>query len=218
MCLRHDPAERWSVAGKATRVYRNGSLRSLSLPNSRFMRIDGCSPLRIGYTNNVSEPLDRTCAGRVLPKRDVSSHLIITGRIFRKNSPKVLGVEYHQWSRSDRPNQALNISVLPGRAERGGPISDAHCSRAGLECGAAPSRCKSPRKKIKSMTCPTSASGHVARPPVLIGGPPHAATSYNMHPCDAPAPAAGRLHKPIPLASRRSDRSCAGSTTDARWR
>ena len=35
-----------------------------------------------------------------------------------------------------------------------------------------------PSQKIKSMTCPTSASGHVARPPVLIGGPPHAATSY----------------------------------------
>src|ERR1700730_1125748 len=59
---------------------------------------------------------------------------------------------------------------------------------------------------------------NVARPPVLIGGPPHAATSYNMHLCDAPAPAAGRPHKPIPLASPRSDRSCAGSTTDARWR
>jgi hypothetical protein len=34
--------------------------------------------------------------GVSFPKRDVSSHLIITGRIFRKNSPKVLGVEYHQ--------------------------------------------------------------------------------------------------------------------------
>jgi hypothetical protein len=29
--------------------------------------------------DNISEALDRTCAGRVLPKRDVSSHLIIIG-------------------------------------------------------------------------------------------------------------------------------------------
>jgi hypothetical protein len=43
--------------------------------------------------DNISEALDRTCAGRVLPKKNVSSHLIIVGRIFRKNSPKVLGVE-----------------------------------------------------------------------------------------------------------------------------
>ena len=26
--------------------------------------------------NNISEPLDRACAGRVLPKRNVSSHFI----------------------------------------------------------------------------------------------------------------------------------------------
>jgi len=162
--------------------------------------------------SNFEQP--QPISGNPPPDRDMPDAHDLDTLVTRQ----LLTNRYHQWSRSDRPNQALNISVLPGRAERGGPISDAHCSRAGLECGAAPSRCKSPRKKIKSMTCPTSASGHVARPPVLIGGPPHAATSYNMHPCDAPAPAAGRLHKPIPLASRRSDRSCAGSTTDARWR
>ena len=109
--------------------------------------------------NNVSEPLDRTCAGRVLPKRDVSSHFIIIDGIFRKNSPKVLCVEYHQMVKtfvSDRPDQALNISVLPGRVERGGPIPDAHRSHAGLECGARCSvivaneicRCAVPRKRF----------------------------------------------------------------------
>jgi hypothetical protein len=89
-------------------------------------------PAKDRIRNNVSEPLDRACVGRVLPKRDVSSHLIIIGRIFRKNSPKVLGVEYHQMVKtflSDRPDQAFNIPVLPGRAERGRPIPDAHRSQ-----------------------------------------------------------------------------------------
>src|SRR6266478_2148158 len=57
---------------------------------------------------------------------------------------------------SDRPDQALDISVLPGRAERGGPIPDAHRSHAGLECGAKCSvivankifRCAVPRKRF----------------------------------------------------------------------
>jgi hypothetical protein len=109
--------------------------------------------------DNISEALDRTCAGRVLPKRDVSSHLIIIGCIFRKNSPKVLSVECHQMVKtfvSDRPDQALNISVLPGRAERGGPIPDAHRSQAGLECAAKCSvivaneifRCAVPRERF----------------------------------------------------------------------
>src|SRR6266481_3661355 len=33
----------------------------------------------------------------------------------------------------DRPDQAFNISVLPRRAERGGPVPDAHRSHASLE-------------------------------------------------------------------------------------
>jgi hypothetical protein len=35
---------------------------------------------------NVSKPLDRACVGRVLAERNVSSHFIIIGGIFRKNS------------------------------------------------------------------------------------------------------------------------------------
>jgi len=27
--------------------------------------------------NNLSEPLDRACAGRILPKRNMRSHLVI---------------------------------------------------------------------------------------------------------------------------------------------
>ena len=40
--------------------------------------------------NNVSEPLDWACAGRILPERNVNSYFIVIGAVFRKNSPKVL--------------------------------------------------------------------------------------------------------------------------------
>ena len=42
--------------------------------------------------DNVSEPLDRAYAGR-LSERNVSSHFIIIGSAFRKNSSKVLCIE-----------------------------------------------------------------------------------------------------------------------------
>jgi hypothetical protein len=56
----------------------------------------------------------------------------------------------------DRADQAFNISVLPGRAERGGPVPDAHCSHASLERDAECSvivadeifRCPLPRKRF----------------------------------------------------------------------
>jgi len=86
--------------------------------------------------NNVSEPLDRPCVGRVLPERNVNSHFIIIGGVLRKNLPKVFGVENDQMISAlapDRPDQALNISVLPGRAERDRPVPDAHRSHASLE-------------------------------------------------------------------------------------
>jgi hypothetical protein len=51
-------------------------------------------PAKNRMRDNVSEPLDRACGGRVLPERNVSSHLIIIGSVFRKNSPKVLCVEH----------------------------------------------------------------------------------------------------------------------------
>ena len=77
-------------------------------------------PAKNRMRDNFSKPLDRAWAGRVLPKRNVGSHFIVIDHIFRKNSPKVLGVEYDQMVKtfaSDRPDQALNISVLPRRVE-----------------------------------------------------------------------------------------------------
>ncbi len=90
----------------------------------RFRKLDSCvsmvKPAKNRMRDNVSEPFDLPRVGRVLPKRNVSSHLVIIGGVFRKNSPKVLGVEYDQMVKtfaSDRPDQALNISVLPRRVE-----------------------------------------------------------------------------------------------------
>jgi len=43
-------------------------------------------------SDNVSEPLDRARAGRILPEGNVSPYLIVIGGVFRKNSPKVFCV------------------------------------------------------------------------------------------------------------------------------
>jgi hypothetical protein len=56
--------------------------------------------------NNISEPLDRACARRVLPERNVNSRFIIIGAVFRKNSPKVLFAEHDQM-----------ISTLPPKTQ-----------------------------------------------------------------------------------------------------
>jgi hypothetical protein len=88
--------------------------------------------------NDVSEPLDRACVGRILPERNMRSHLVIIDGIFRKDSAKVIRVERDQMISAlaqDRPDQAFSISVLPGRAERGGPVPDAHCSHPSLPVG-----------------------------------------------------------------------------------
>jgi len=53
-------------------------------------------PAKDQMRNNVSGPLDWARVGRVLPERNVSSHVIIIGGIFRKNSSKVLCVEHNR--------------------------------------------------------------------------------------------------------------------------
>ena len=57
--------------------------------------------------NNVSEPLDRACVGRVLPERNVSSHVIIIGGVFRKNSSKVFCVKHDQMISALAPDQPV---------------------------------------------------------------------------------------------------------------
>jgi hypothetical protein len=43
--------------------------------------------------DNVSEPLDRARAGRILPECNVSPYLVVIGSVFRKNTivPIVFG-------------------------------------------------------------------------------------------------------------------------------
>jgi hypothetical protein len=70
--------------------------------------------------DNVSEPFDGPSAGRILTERNVGSNLIVIGRVFREDSPKVLSVEHQQMVRAlapDRSDQAFDISVLPRGAE-----------------------------------------------------------------------------------------------------
>src|SRR5258708_7062344 len=79
-------------------------------------------PAKNWMRNNVSEAFDRARVRRVLPERNVNSHAIIIGGIFRKNSSKVLCVDHDQMIStlaSDRPDQALNISIVGERNEMG---------------------------------------------------------------------------------------------------
>ncbi len=70
--------------------------------------------------DDVSEAFDRAPVRGILPKRNVRTPLIIIGGEFRKNPPKVIFVEHDQMIGTlapDRPDQAFNMAVLPGRAE-----------------------------------------------------------------------------------------------------
>ena len=68
----------------------------------------------------MTEPFDGPSAGRILPEGNVGPNLIVIGRVFRENSPKVLGIEHQQMVRAlapDRADEAFNISVLPRGTE-----------------------------------------------------------------------------------------------------
>src|ERR1700730_8886174 len=81
-------------------------------------------PAKDRMRDNISKPLDRACAGRVLPQRNMTSHFIIIGAVLPKNSPKVLFAEHDQMTGAlvpYRSDQAFQIPILPGRAERDGP-------------------------------------------------------------------------------------------------
>src|SRR5690349_10361021 len=110
-----------------SRSHLLGLLRSAAsgqLTACRFRILDSRIPMvqaaKDRMRNNVSESLDWAHVGSVLPERNVSSPFVIVGSIFCKNSSKVLCVENYQMVKtfaSDRPDQAFNISILPGRAE-----------------------------------------------------------------------------------------------------
>ena len=62
--------------------------------------------------DNVPEPLDGPSAGRILTERNVSSNLIVIGRVFREDSPKVLSVEHQQMVRALAPDRSEVTSQL----------------------------------------------------------------------------------------------------------
>src|SRR5215470_1192948 len=79
--------------------------------------------------DNVSEPLNRACAGCVLAKRKVSPHLIIVRRVRRKNLSQVRLAKDHQPVQAlatHGANQPLHIRILPWRSRRDRSVADAH--------------------------------------------------------------------------------------------
>jgi hypothetical protein len=86
-------------------------LKGLWLPKTSNSCVSMVQPAKDRLRNNVSEPLDRACAGCILAKRKVSPHLIIVAGVFRKNAPKMFFIEHDYVVRAfvpRRPDQALN--------------------------------------------------------------------------------------------------------------
>ena len=70
--------------------------------------------------DDVPEALDRAPVRRILPKRNMRTPSIVINGELRKYPPQVLFVEHDQMIGAlvpDRPDQAFNMAVLPGRAE-----------------------------------------------------------------------------------------------------
>ena len=70
--------------------------------------------------DDVPEALDRAPVRCILPERNMRMPSIVIGGEFRKDPPQVFFVEHDQMIgalASDRPDQAFNMAVLPGRAE-----------------------------------------------------------------------------------------------------
>jgi hypothetical protein len=97
------------------RTHRFG--RKIKLAACRFRILDSCvsmvQPAKNRVRNNVSEQLDRTCVGRVLPERNVSSHFIIIGGILRKNSSKVIFAGYDHMIRHSGRIDPIKRSTYP---------------------------------------------------------------------------------------------------------
>ena len=89
--------------------------------------------------DDVPEGLDRASVWCILPKRNMRTPPIIIGGELRKDPPQVLFVEHDQMIGTlapDRPDQAFNMTVLPGRTERSGPVPNAHRLDAACEYAA----------------------------------------------------------------------------------
>jgi len=90
----------------------------------RFQKLDSSVPVMQSaqdcMCDDVPEAVDRAPVRRILSERNMRTPPIIIGGEFRKDPPQVLFVEHDQMIGTlapDRPDQALNMAVLPGRAE-----------------------------------------------------------------------------------------------------
>src|ERR1022692_1626984 len=90
----------------------------------RFQKLDSSVPVMQSAQDcmgdDVPEALDRAPVRRILSERNMRTPSIVIGGEFRKDPPQVLFVEHDQMIGTlapDRPDQALNMAVLPGRAE-----------------------------------------------------------------------------------------------------
>jgi alcohol dehydrogenase YqhD (iron-dependent ADH family) len=95
-----------------------------ALSACRFQKLDSCVPVMQSaqdcMCDDVPEAVDRAPVRRILSERNMRTPPIIIGGEFRKDPPQVLFVEHDQMIGTlapDRPDQALNMAVLPGRAE-----------------------------------------------------------------------------------------------------
>jgi hypothetical protein len=90
---------------------------------SLSLKLDSCVPVmqpaQDCMCDDVPEALDLAPVRCILSERNMRTPPIIIGREFRKDPPQVLFVEHDQMIGTlapDRPDQALNMAVLPGRA------------------------------------------------------------------------------------------------------
>ena len=70
--------------------------------------------------DDVPEALDRAPVRRILPERNMRTPSIVIGGEFRKDPSQLFFVEHDQIIGAlapERPDQAFNMAVLPGRAE-----------------------------------------------------------------------------------------------------
>src|SRR5450759_167118 len=93
-------------------------------PGCRFQKLDSSVPVMQSaqdcMCDDVPEAVERAPGRRILSERIIRTPPIVIGGEFRKDPPQVLFVEHDQMIGTlapDRSDQALNMAVLPGRAE-----------------------------------------------------------------------------------------------------
>src|ERR1019366_7262473 len=92
----------------------------LGMPGGLSLPITTCVPVMQSAQDcmgdDVPEALDRASVRRILSERNMRTPSIVIGGEFRKDPPQLLFVEHDQMIDTlapDRPDQALNMAILP---------------------------------------------------------------------------------------------------------